>query len=310
LQAAIFTTPRRWSFGAFSLLILGAATATAWDYSADTMSSKLVPANPSDVMVIRNITPNIVTLSVPFLRFGKLPIGGRGTIVKLTSGGLIVFSPVALTTEVKAKVEELGGNVKYLVAPDIEHHIFLSDWATAYPGVKLIGPEGLPEKRQKDNDPKIGKEPFEVVFTAKNKREVKISPEVDQDFDYEYVDAHQNKELVFFYKPDKVVIQADLLFNLPANEQYSRVPEAQRPKPGLLGSVLFPLWTTEGEAKGAKRFMWYVMSRGNRPSWDESIRRINSWDFDTLIPCHGDVLEGNGKQAFQKIFEWHINGKH
>jgi hypothetical protein len=46
------------------------------------MTSKLVPGNPSEVMVIRDVTPNIVTLSVPFLRFGLLRIGGRGTIGK------------------------------------------------------------------------------------------------------------------------------------------------------------------------------------------------------------------------------------
>lgn len=46
------------------------------------MSSKLVPSNPEDVMVIRDITPNIVTLSVPFQRVGKLRFGGRATIGK------------------------------------------------------------------------------------------------------------------------------------------------------------------------------------------------------------------------------------
>lgn len=46
------------------------------------MSSKLIPANPADVMVIRNITPNVVTFSVPFKRFGTIPIGGRGTVGK------------------------------------------------------------------------------------------------------------------------------------------------------------------------------------------------------------------------------------
>jgi hypothetical protein len=44
------------------------------------MKSKLVPANPSEVMVIRSVTPNITTLSVPFLRFGRIRIGGRGTV--------------------------------------------------------------------------------------------------------------------------------------------------------------------------------------------------------------------------------------
>lgn len=44
------------------------------------MTSKLIPANPSAVMVIRDVTPNITTLSVPFTRFGLFRVGGRGTI--------------------------------------------------------------------------------------------------------------------------------------------------------------------------------------------------------------------------------------
>ncbi|KAK3363489.1 hypothetical protein B0T25DRAFT_43873 [Lasiosphaeria hispida] len=273
------------------------------------MSSKLVPTNPSDVMVIRNITPNVVALSVPFLRFGKIPIGGRGTIVRLTSGALAVFSPVALTPEVKAKVQELGGNVQYLIAPDIEHHIFISDWATAYPSAKLIGPEGLPEKRLADTDEKIGKEPFAVVFTPANKREVSIGADFDADFEFEYVDAHANRELVFLYKPDRVLIQADLMFNLPAIEQYSRVPEADKPKLGLLARFFVSFQTTEGEAKGMKRFLWYAISRGNREGFNESVKRIDSWDFDTIIPCHGEVIEGGAKAVFQKVFEWHLLGR-
>jgi hypothetical protein len=216
---------------------------------------------------------------------------------------------VALTPEVKAKVREMGGGVAYLVALDIEHHIFLSEWAAEYPGAKLIGPEGLPEKRLKMTDDKIGKEPFAVVFEAKTKRETKISAEFDRDFEYEYVDSHPNKELVFFYKPDRVLIEADLLFNLPAKEQYSRVPDAEKPKMGVLGNFFASLQTTEGEAKGAKRFMWYVMSRGNRAGWNESMKRIDSWDFATLVPCHGETLEGNGKEAFEKIFEWHLKAE-
>ena len=44
------------------------------------MSSKLIPSNPEKVMVIRKVTPDIVTLSVPFLRFGRIKLGGRGTL--------------------------------------------------------------------------------------------------------------------------------------------------------------------------------------------------------------------------------------
>lgn len=41
---------------------------------------KLFPTNPSQVMVIRNVTPDVVTLSLPFARFGRLKFGARGTL--------------------------------------------------------------------------------------------------------------------------------------------------------------------------------------------------------------------------------------
>jgi hypothetical protein len=45
------------------------------------MASKLVPSDPAKVMVIRDVVPRqITTLSVPFWRFGRVKVGGRGTI--------------------------------------------------------------------------------------------------------------------------------------------------------------------------------------------------------------------------------------
>lgn len=275
------------------------------------MSSKLVPPNPDEVMVIRDVTPNVVTFSVPFLRFGRFPIGGRGTLVRLTSGGLAVFSPVALTEATKAKVASLGGDVRYIVAPDIEHHIFLSEWAAAYPDAKLVGPEGLPEKRQKaGGDPRIGKEPFATVVTKANGRDAKaIGDDFAADFELEYVHVHPNKELVFLYRPTRVVVQADLMFNLPAEEQYSRVPEDKKPKAGLLVKLFNSFQTTQGEALGMKRFLWHAASRSDREGFNESVRRIAGWEFDTIVPCHGETIVGNGKAVFEKVFAWHLEGK-
>lgn len=273
-------------------------------------SAKLIPSNPADVMVIRHITPNVVTFSVPFLRFGTVKVGGRGTLVKLSSGNLAVFSPVAFTDDVKAKVAELGGNVAYIVALDYEHHIFISEWASQFPNAKIIGPEGLPEKRAKQqDDPKIGNEEFAVIFTKQNKRSTRISDEFDADFDYEYVDGHANRELVFFWRSEKVLIEADLMFNLPAIEQYSRVPEAEKPPVGFGVRALEGLFTPSDGNKWSKRFSWYALAK-DRPSFNESLHIIEKWDFTTLIPCHGETVEGNGKEVFHKAFEWHLNGKH
>lgn len=45
-----------------------------------TMPSQLFPPNPSQCMVIRHVTHDVVTMSLPFSRFGRLEIGGRGTL--------------------------------------------------------------------------------------------------------------------------------------------------------------------------------------------------------------------------------------
>lgn len=273
---------------------------------------KLVPSDPSSAMVIRDIVPNtIATLSTPFLRMGLVKIGGRGTIVKLKTGNLAVFSPVALTPESKAKVEEFAaaapaGKVRYLIAPDFEHHIFISPWAKEYADAEVIGPEGLPEKREKDEATQGVK--FHHVFTPGNKLEKKIGSEFDDDFDYEYVHAHANKELVFFHKPTRTLIEADLLFNLPATEQFSRTDTDA--SSGILTRLFSACANTKGDMKWQKRLIWYGPGAGDRKAFAESMRRISAWgDFDRLIPCHGDVIEKNGSKILAEATAWYKDVK-
>ncbi|KAI9904144.1 hypothetical protein N3K66_000673 [Trichothecium roseum] len=262
-------------------------------------------------MVIRNITPNIATFSVPFSRFGTIKVGGRGTLVKLSGGGLAIFSPVALTEDVKAKITEMGGDIRYIVAPDIEHHIFISEWATAFPDAKIVGPEGLPEKREKQtgSDPKIGNEKFSVVFKKEGKRDIRIGDDFDADFEYEYMDGHANKEIAFFYKPDRVLIQADIIFNLPCKEQYSRVPEAEKQPGGILARTFEGVQSPGGDPKWIRRFQWYIACK-DKESFTDSVKRMDQWDFVTMIPCHGETVEGTGKELYRKVFDWNLTGKH
>lgn len=273
------------------------------------MSDKLVPSNPEEVMVIRDLSPNIVTLSVPFLRFGTIKFGGRATIVRLTCGSLAVFSPVALTPTVTSKLQSLGGNVAYIAAPDLEHHIFLSQWAEAYPKARLITPEGLAEKRAEQNktDPKITPLTFGTIFTKENRATIKIDPEFDADFEYEYVDVHPNKEIVFLYKPEQTMIEADLLFNMPATEQYSKT--GIDPSSGFATKLFGAMQHTRGDALGQRRFWWYAFSKSDRPGFNASIKRIAAWDFKTIIPCHGDTITTDAKGIFEKVAQWHLEGK-
>ncbi|RKK75267.1 hypothetical protein BFJ69_g7857 [Fusarium oxysporum] len=273
------------------------------------MDFSLSPRDPSAVTAIREIVPNVITtLSAPFSRFGLIRIGSRGTIgeeyfsslpldfflrsstVRLKSGAVAVFSPTPLTPEAKEIVTKLG-----------EHHIFLGPWHQEFPQAKLIGPEGLPEKREKQNNDQV---PFSVVFTDAGKDCIAVDAEFDIEFDYVYISSHPNKELIFHHKPSRTLIEADLFFNLPANEQYSKAGVS--PTSGLLTRLFGLVSNLQGDCIWQKRLIYQTISAAGRPEFNRAIANISKWDFDRIIPCHGDVIESGGKETFCKLFGWHL----
>jgi hypothetical protein len=227
--------------------------------------------------------------------------------VKLRTGSLAIFSPVALTPTVQAKLSSMG-TVRYIAAPDLEHHIFLSSWSAAFPSAHVIAPEGLAEKRAKlsATDKSVTNVPISTTFTKQGKENVRVTEEFDEEFEYEYVDAHPNKELVFFHKPTKTLIEADLMFNLPATEQYSR--SGIDATTGWATRIFGGLQNTRGEATWQKRLIWYALSSSDRNGFNKSIGRINRWGFENVAPCHGETILGDGKGVFEKVFAWHLQG--
>jgi hypothetical protein len=265
--------------------------------------SKLIPSDPEKVMVIRNVTPDIKTFSTPFLRFGRVKIGGRGTAVRLASGSTAIFSPVAITPTVRREMASMGPT-KYLVALDQEHHIFLEDWHKEFPDAKVIAPETLPEYRDKQGYFKIPAQNWHL-FTAQASKEGKLSVDADFDseFDFTYVDGHANKEIVFNHRKSGTLIEGDLLFNLPATEQFSK--SGIDPKTGLLTRMFNWINSTSGEALAQRRMIWHGIAQ-DKPAYNREVARISGWNFDKIIPCHGDVIETGGKGIFDKVMQWHL----
>ena len=200
-------------------------------------------------------------------------------------------------------IESQGGRLRYITAPDIEHHLNLTPWKTAFPDAEIIAPHGLYEKRQANPEHKDTK--FTHIFTPENKFQKKISDEFHTDFDVEYVHSHSNREIALFHKPSRTMIEADLLFNLPATEQYSKSGESAT---SGMTRFIAPLISTD-PAKWHRRFAWYVLSARDRPGFAESVKRIQQWDFDRVIPCHGDVIETGGKGIFESVMEWFLTDK-
>lgn len=151
------------------------------------------------------------------------------------------------------------GTVRYIFALNIEHHLFISSWAKELPSVKVIGMEGLPEKREKSEATRGVL--FAHVLTS-GQPSHKLSPEFDAEFIYEFIHSHQSKGIVFFHKQSGILIEADLVWNLPATEQYSRSTED--PTSGALTRFVGGILYAKGDMTWQKHNLWYVAGASNR----------------------------------------------
>lgn len=105
--------------------------------------------------------------------------------VTLQNGDLAVFSPVTLTPDVETTISKLGtGRIRYIIAPDIEHHMSIGPWKERWKDAEVVGPEGLYEKRQNQGNEDVK---IDWVF-KKGSREDQLPVGMREEFEAEYFD--------------------------------------------------------------------------------------------------------------------------
>ena len=125
----------------------------------------------------------------------------RMAVIRLSSGGLFVWSPVKLTDELRASVTALG-EVRHIVAPNSLHHLFLPEWSRAFPAAALSAPPGLREKRR------------DIVF--QNDLNDTPNPAWAGDLDQAAMRGNLiTTEIVFFHRRGATVLFTDLLQQIP-----------------------------------------------------------------------------------------------
>ncbi|KAH7105863.1 hypothetical protein BKA62DRAFT_668646 [Auriculariales sp. MPI-PUGE-AT-0066] len=244
-------------------------------------------------LVIREVIPGIRTYSCPFARMGIIPLGGRSTAVQLSDGkSVLVLASTPLTDATRNSVDELG-TVKYIIGPDAEHHLYIKEWKTAYPDARVCGVQRTVEMSGVQVDGVWGRD----------ENPLGDDPVVNADFRSEYVPGHTNKEVALLHVPSKTLIQADLLFNLPAYEQYSL--GGGKPTGGLMSFVFNPTKMNPHNTTHQSLVMTLAKDKNQVA---QSVQVIDSWDFDRIIPCHGDVIETQGKEAWRAAFKQFYDG--
>ena len=90
------------------------------------------------------LAEGIWTTSAP-VSFIGLQLSSTMTVIRL-SEGLLLHSPVAMTPELRAAVEDLG-EIAHLYAPNTFHHMWLGEWSEAFPEAQVHAPAELAKKR-------------------------------------------------------------------------------------------------------------------------------------------------------------------
>lgn len=92
------------------------------------------------------LAPEIWTADGAPVRFFGFPYPTRMTVIRLRDGALWVCSPIALDASLRAAVTELG-TPRWLIAPNVLHHLFLAEWQREWPAARLLAPAGLRRRR-------------------------------------------------------------------------------------------------------------------------------------------------------------------
>lgn len=263
----------------------------------------------------RVLIPGVLAVhSVQFLR-AFIELGGRTTAIKLNTPdeAILVFAPIPWGPEAKKFLQtfEPGKditdiNVKYVVAPDTEHHMGLKSWKDQFPKSQIIGPDSLIERKKAEGltidhafTENLGGK-FLTAETWPANGTLNIPREVTAEFDFVYLPAAVNKELVLLHKPTSTLLTGDLIFNLPAYEQYKDAKYG--PTSGF--SIITKYLTIDS---------WLVrkLIGSSLPFSDGvALNAIYNWNFQRLIPCHGDIMEGPEiREKFASMFRKYIKAK-
>jgi hypothetical protein len=206
------------------------------------------------------------------LSFLGLHIGSRTTVIRLPDGGLWVHSPVALNDELRGALDDLGP-VRYVVAPNLYHHLHAGDYAAAYPKAELHGAPGLGRKRTDLNlHAELGHAP---AGWADSLQQI-------------FFPGMLMKETVFFHPASRTLVVCDLLENFESSDH----------------------WPTRMYLKVGGIHGRPGVSRLLRPAFRDhkamrtSLDRVFDWDFDRVVLAHGNVLEHDGPTVLRDSYTW------
>jgi len=193
-------------------------------------------------------------------------VTSRMTVIRLKDGRVLVHSPVPIEEDLRSAVENLG-RVGAMIAPNLFHHQFISEWRSAFPEAKAFCAPGLAAK----------KSDFKFDGVLEDASPSEWIGQVDQVVIKGIPDYG---EVVFFHRASRTLIVSDLVFN------YSPVQAASDP----------------GGADGLGPHGRIRSAISDPNALRESIESVLRWPFERVVVSHGQIVESDGHARFRVGF--------
>jgi hypothetical protein len=229
----------------------------------------------TDALLLQEFGSNLWTADGPALSFFGFAYPTRMALIRLSGGGLFVWSPIALSPALKREVDAFGP-VRFLISPNRLHHLFLAEWKSAYPQARLYASPGLRRKRTDlAFDGELGDRP---------------EPEWAAEIDQVAMRGSFMTEIAFFHRPSRTALFTDLIQNFPPDwfkgwrGVVARLDGICAPNPGAPRE-----WRASFFSRRAAR---------------AALRRILAWPVERVLIAHGDPVTTDGAGFIRSAFQW------
>jgi hypothetical protein len=233
----------------------------------------------------KQIAPGLWVVDGPIVRLEvgpiAMPFPTRMVIARLAGGALWVWSPTALSSELRARVDARG-TVGHLVSPNRIHYAHVAAWKASYPDAIAWASPGVRGRAaakgiKVDFDRDLGDAP-DAAWAA----------EIDQ---LVFRGSRVMDEVVFFHRASRTLVVADLIENFEPEKL--TFPERIFAR---LGGVTDP----DGKAPADYRATF----AGHRDEARASVRRLLAWSPARVVIAHGRWYERDGARELRRAFRW------
>jgi hypothetical protein len=204
----------------------------------------------------------------------------RMAVVRLSDGGLWLWSPVGKTAAIENQIRALGP-VRHIVSPNKLHYLFLGEWHATFPEAKLWATAETMEKC-----PDL---PF-IAALADN-APAAWKGQIDQ---FYFTNSLFMDELIFFHRGSRTAIIADLSQTFTEAFLETYWPWWMRPVARVSKMM---------EGKGYPPIDYRISFR-HRASARPKIRALVDEHPEHVIVAHGQIVRAGGQAFLRRAFAW------